>query len=534
MAIHMVNAQSSDLSQLEKEANQGNSKAQHDLGILYLEGKDISKDERKAFQWFEKSAKNKYGKAQYQVSFMYAEGIGVGKDLRKALEWIKKSAQQGYPLAQYDLGLMYGKGLEVGKDFRKMFEWMKKSAQQGYPPAQYHLGAMYRGGIGTTKNEANAIEWYKKCEHDQVQAQYDLGIIYWNRKNYSASFKWFLKAARNGDKDAQVALAFQYQVGDGTLKNPWEAFYWYRKSAEQGHKEAQLVLGQLYYLGKGITADEERAAYWIAESYKNGNKDAKKVWDELELWKHTDAVKRIAEKERKRRAYERRKAEEKRKEKEAAERRRKEEEKRKEREAERIKKFLAERRYKTYAFQRTEPATFDKMKQRFKSMFSQKDFYDNSTKLEAKFTIQVHFDTTGTQNIQLKSSPNLPDELIKKIKQVSFAPLQINGYYVKSTDIFDYHITLEKRKIKVKKKRSGRIKMKGDYRRKSEEQIKRYLYGKDNGRYVFEEQYLRINNWDKNEIEQISYKASFNTGILFYLVGGLAAVTYWLNPTLFD
>jgi len=54
-----------------------------------------------------------------------------------------------------------------------------------------------------------------------------------------------LKAAEQGDPDAQNYLGWMYSHGSGVRRNKVEAIKWYRKAAEQGDSEAKRALEEL-------------------------------------------------------------------------------------------------------------------------------------------------------------------------------------------------------------------------------------------------------------------------------------------------
>ena len=54
-----------------------------------------------------------------------------------------------------------------------------------------------------------------------------------------------LKAAEQGDADAQNYLGWMYSHGYGVPKNKAEAVKWYRKAAEQGDSDAKRALEEL-------------------------------------------------------------------------------------------------------------------------------------------------------------------------------------------------------------------------------------------------------------------------------------------------
>lgn len=64
--------------------------------------------------------------------------------------------------------------------------------------------------------------------------------------------KWYCKAAKQGDVDAQFFIAVCYESGIGGAKSCEEAIKWYRKAAELGSSAAQRNLAYCYEKGKGI------------------------------------------------------------------------------------------------------------------------------------------------------------------------------------------------------------------------------------------------------------------------------------------
>jgi len=59
----------------------------------------------------------------------------------------------------------------------------------------------------------------------------------------SRPFKWFRKAAEQGDSRAQLYLGLCYSNGTGVEKDYAEAVNWVRKAAEQGNASPNAHLG---------------------------------------------------------------------------------------------------------------------------------------------------------------------------------------------------------------------------------------------------------------------------------------------------
>ena len=91
-----ANADESGLSvNLQKTAEQGDSKAQARLGAMYLVGSEVEKDEQQAFEWFLKAAQQGNVDAEMIVAAMYDRGLGVKNDVKTATQWYEKAAAKG-------------------------------------------------------------------------------------------------------------------------------------------------------------------------------------------------------------------------------------------------------------------------------------------------------------------------------------------------------------------------------------------------------------------------------------------------------
>jgi len=143
------------------------------------------------------------------------------------------------------------------------------------PEAQYKLGVIYYN----VKEYTEAVKWFRKsAEQGSVRGQYGLGIMYYDgygvEKNYDEAVKWFRKSEKQGNTSAQNALGVMYESGYGVKKNYNEAVKWYRKSAEQGNADAQNNLGRMYEFGEGVKKDKVQAIEWYKKAAKQGQETA--------------------------------------------------------------------------------------------------------------------------------------------------------------------------------------------------------------------------------------------------------------------
>ncbi|MGN0335771.1 MAG: tetratricopeptide repeat protein [Lachnospiraceae bacterium] len=66
--------------------------------------------------------------------------------------------------------------------------------------------------------------------------------------------------------------------GNGVEENSDEAFKWYRKAAEQGEPNAQFEIGQLYEFG---AHDISTARQWYTKAAEQGHENAQQKLREL-------------------------------------------------------------------------------------------------------------------------------------------------------------------------------------------------------------------------------------------------------------
>ena len=87
-----------------------------------------------------------------------------------------------------------------------------------------------------------------------------------------AAYFWrILSLARDGDVQAQIAVAEAYFYGRGTATNRVAAVHWYRSAAEAGESDAQASLALCCFRGWGCEKNNVEAAKWWSISANQGN-----------------------------------------------------------------------------------------------------------------------------------------------------------------------------------------------------------------------------------------------------------------------
>lgn len=310
-----------NLASLTVAADQGNSKAQNNLGYAYLNGQGVMQNYAEAFKLFQRAADQGSAAAQSNLGYMYLNGQGMPKNDASALAWFKKAADKGNTtaieaieayrkkaalgdaIAQTNLGVMYSNGhgsiksyaeimktysknLSTLQDLSEALRWFQRAAAQGNSIAQLNIGLMYQKGLGVIQNDSESRKWMLlAAEQGNASAQYLMGTYSTagfilsqtgnapqiNRAaNYPEMLKWFRKSADHGHPLAQNDLGDMYANGEGVSKSYTEALKWYLKAANQGNTRSQMTLGIMYADGRGVVQNDTEALKWFQMAVAQG------------------------------------------------------------------------------------------------------------------------------------------------------------------------------------------------------------------------------------------------------------------------
>ncbi len=117
---------------LTKAAEQGNVKAQLQLGIRYFIGLAVTQNYQQSLYWYLKAAEQGSASAQLQLGGMYDDGTGIARDYQQALIWYLKAAEQGNAVGQIKLGNMYTYGKGVMRDYTEAYKWFSLADTSGH------------------------------------------------------------------------------------------------------------------------------------------------------------------------------------------------------------------------------------------------------------------------------------------------------------------------------------------------------------------------------------------------------------------
>lgn len=249
----------------------GNPYNQYLLGICYLEGYFVSRDDSSAFTWFSAAEKQGYSPAIYYIGWFYEVGKVVSQNILTALRHYSRAANydvnaeaglkrllhdfEGNIKAknpnlekQYYLGICHAEGIGIEQNFISAFNHLEIAAAKGHMGAQFSLGQYYENGTGTGKNLQKALSYYKKsAEGKNNHASVALKKL----------FEFIVQSVQEGDPESQYLLGICYLEGYFVSKDYGEAFKLFSAAANKNIDLAKYWLGRCYEEGWGIASQME-------------------------------------------------------------------------------------------------------------------------------------------------------------------------------------------------------------------------------------------------------------------------------------
>ncbi len=217
-------------------ANEGDAKAQYNLGLLYEMGLGVKQDYPEAAKWYRKAAVQDNIESQKRLIVMRKKGLTNSQQPTVPPKWQGSTTD---PQSQYELGVMYFMGIGVEKNYVIASEWFRKSANQNYAKAQHDLALMLLEGKGGNRDALEAYKWlHLAAKQGDGPSQYQLGQMLSHGKakgipqHFILAYMWFEIAATNGVKKTKAKqLQLAGEMTEAQIKEAKiEAKKWLRKN----------------------------------------------------------------------------------------------------------------------------------------------------------------------------------------------------------------------------------------------------------------------------------------------------------------
>lgn len=136
----------------------GNTKAQINFALMYLDAQGVNKSLAKALYWLEIAADQQDLEAQLMLAEIYSNN-NIGKNSEKqALKWYKKAVKSEDGKAQYLFGMYLFK---VNSKSKHAIKWLTRASENNYFQANLVMGYIYENGIGIKPSLEKSILNYK-------------------------------------------------------------------------------------------------------------------------------------------------------------------------------------------------------------------------------------------------------------------------------------------------------------------------------------------------------------------------------------
>ena len=278
------------LRHIQRAADAGSSEGAHRLALVYAQGlAGTPRNEARALELFQKAASAGHTRAQINLGILYMRGLGVPRDLVNARAWLEKAAASGDPQALYTLGRAMDESTEqVAPDPVRAADLYRRAAEKGHVLAGLRYGLALSEGVGIKRDIAQAQKWLVQARDNGVpEAALALGDMAArtpasrdkaaNERTVQSAISWYEVAAHGGVPSAQFKLANAYFSGVGVARDPMQAMLWYSRAAQQGLPQAQHALGIMLLGGVTGAPDPIEGYKWLLLAEKGGNPDSRAV-----------------------------------------------------------------------------------------------------------------------------------------------------------------------------------------------------------------------------------------------------------------
>ncbi len=236
--------------QIYVRAQQGVAADQNEVGGWYYRGRHVPQNYETALQWWSRAAQQGNALAIGNMGLCYQTGHGILADSTRAVQLYDRSLRAGNP---------------------SLFQSLENQANRGNLFAATYMAHCYKDGIGTRRNADKQMEYLAiAADRGSVSSRTQLGLMYYNKRDYVQAFNNFSMAANHGDVNATYFTGLLLLEGKGVGQNANEGVTYLMRAERRGHANAIYRLGLCYLNGTGVVASAEQAAKYFARAAGRG------------------------------------------------------------------------------------------------------------------------------------------------------------------------------------------------------------------------------------------------------------------------
>lgn len=227
----------------KKSCDGGNPSGCFGLGTMYVAGKGVEVNLKKAQRYYEMGCSAGDPTSCTNLAMLYNEKNGASKDDKElAVQFYMSACQGGDAIACNNLGFMYANGDGVNKDFFTAIRYYKLACNGGSNLGCYNLGLMSNTQNIYGKNKSSLSKPdlnYAACNAGDIKGCANLGYMYANGLDgaplsYAYAAKYFKIACESADVKSCSNLGVLYQKGLGVTQNTSYALDLYAYACDSG------------------------------------------------------------------------------------------------------------------------------------------------------------------------------------------------------------------------------------------------------------------------------------------------------------
>jgi uncharacterized protein len=261
---------------LAKSAEAGNARAQCELGYNFefmdwtsYHESALSNNMPEAIVWYRRSANQNFAGGQYRLGLCFLEGKGVGKDESQGVTQIRKAADQNHAFALFKLAKLYRAGVgEPRNETDRPINLLIRSAGLDCRLAFAELSDRYRMGLGCERDLIKSAQWHCRAAAAGVagfrisDAKVNYADAHPTGDQNSIALSLYLKATMRRDPHAMVRIGEMYFTGTHVPNETVEAWAWFRLAAEcapSGPDRSTLEIGTQLTSAQKVAAEKRIA-----------------------------------------------------------------------------------------------------------------------------------------------------------------------------------------------------------------------------------------------------------------------------------
>jgi len=200
----------------ELESSNGELWAKTNLGLMYLDGWSVEKNQELALKLTREAAQKNFPRAIHNLAVFYSGGIVINQNDKEAIKLYEKASRLGMVLSDLELAKRYINGIGLEQDINKAINIYEDAATNGSDLAKILLATVYVDGTEKKYEEARNL-FFEVTKHNYSLAYSGMGYI--NQFGLGVdidaneSFKWYKIAAENNHLAAIVKIAYFYDQG---------------------------------------------------------------------------------------------------------------------------------------------------------------------------------------------------------------------------------------------------------------------------------------------------------------------------------